>query len=82
MSEENKLYSKEIHAYQNEDGSYKVEIIERYHNKERYIGKEKYVEIGELKGEIERADIHITAYACKDNNKLRSFTIKQYGVER
>lgn len=77
MSEENKLCSKEIHAYQNEDGTYRVEMITRYPDKERYIGKEKFVEMSESKSEIERAGIYITAYATKNGNKLCSYTIKE-----
>lgn len=77
LIEENICCSKEIHAYQNEDGTYRVRIITTYPDKEKYIGKEKFVEMSESESEIERAAIHITAYACKDNNKLCSFTIKQ-----
>lgn len=75
--EENICCSKEIHAYQNEDGTYKVRIITRCPDKEKYIGKEKFVERSESECEIERAAIHITVYATKNDNKLCSFTIKE-----
>lgn len=63
---ENKLYSKEIHAYQNENGTYKVKMIKRIFDKEKY----------EIKSEIECADIHITTYAT-NNGELCSVTLKE-----
>lgn len=41
LIEENICCSQEIHAYQNEDGTYRVRIITIYPDKEKYIGKEK-----------------------------------------
>lgn len=56
----NKDCVKEIHAYQNEDGTYRVEIKE-----------------GDTFVSIEKADIHITAYATKNDKKLMTVTIKE-----
>lgn len=58
---------KEIHAYQNENGTYKVEIIQKISDKDK----------SEIKSEIECADIHITAHVAKKNDKICSFTVKE-----
>lgn len=61
------LCRKEIHAYQNENGTYKVEIIQKISDKDK----------SEIKSEIECADIHITAHVAKKNDKICSFTVKE-----
>lgn len=55
---------KEIHAYQNDDGTYRVVIID----KTTYLDK---------KTEIERADIHLTVYATKNDQKLWGFIVEE-----
>lgn len=64
---------KEIHAYQNQDGTYKVDIFER-----RSESTQSYY--GQLKDDIDthmeipRANISITAY--KDESSDEIFTIQ------
>lgn len=64
---------KEIHAYQNDDGTYRVEIIDTI-LQTKIIGKHEVKEITESKTEILRASIQITCY--QDENTGKIFTIE------
>ncbi len=54
---------KEIHAYQNDDGTYRVVITDKTAH-------------SEAETKIEKADIHLTAYAIKDNQKQCAFIME------
>ena len=66
---------KEIHAYQNEDGTYRVEICGTAKDT-RYMGKCKYEELIETKTEIHRAKLNIEISPLADGeNKLITLTL-------
>ena len=66
---------KEIHAYQNEDGTYRVEICGTTKDT-RYMGKCKYEDTIEYKTEIPRAKLNIEALMLADGeNKLITLTL-------
>lgn len=68
---------KEIHAYQNQDGTYKVNIVNSS-EKTKTIGKAEVKEFSESKVEISRAEIKITAYTSDRNDgELLSVEIKE-----
>lgn len=64
---------KEIHAYQNEDGTYRVEIL-KMKLTEKMFNKNIIKETTEAKLEIPRALIDITTLSPSDEDKS-SFTI-------
>lgn len=59
-----KDWMKEIHAYQNDDGTYRVVITD----------KTTYPEI---ETKIEKADIHLTVYTTKNDQKLCAFIMEE-----
>ena len=59
---------KEIHAYRNEDGTYRVEILGTACTT-RLLGKNKVKELIESKTEIPRASIQITPYVSKEGEE-------------
>lgn len=66
---------KEIHAYQNEDGTYRVEICGTAKDT-RFIGKNEFEELTEYKTEIPRAKLQIEALVLADDeNKLMTLTL-------
>lgn len=66
---------KEMHAYQNEDGTYRVEIYETAKDT-RYMGKCKYEELIESKIEVSRAKLNIEILPLADGeNKLITLTL-------
>ena len=66
---------KEIHAYQNEDGTYRVEICGTTKDT-RYLGRCKYNDTIEYKTEIPRAKLNIEALILADDEKkLVSLTL-------
>ena len=69
---------KEIHAYQNDDGTYRVEVF-GVKFIENILGKEIIKETTESKMEIPRAQISITGLppSEEDEGKYFSITIEQ-----
>ena len=60
---------KEIHAYQNEDGSFKVEIIETV-CVTKLLGKHEVKDTTEKKVEITKASIHISPFIANATEAL------------
>lgn len=56
--------SKTIYATQNEDGTYRVVITDKTAH-------------SEAKTKIEKADIHLTAYTTKNDQKLCAFIMEE-----
>lgn len=52
---------REIHAYENEDGTFRVEI----HDKAKYLSTKGTKEIADIIAEIPRAEIELTALESK-----------------
>lgn len=65
---------KEVHAYQNDDGTYKVEILGVKFT-EQTLGKAEIKTITESKIEIPRAQISITSLPPSDEDEGKYFTI-------
>lgn len=65
---------KEIHAYQNDDGTYRVEIIGTTHQT-KTVGKHEIKEMIEAKTEIPRALLHIEALTSNDEGQLVTIMI-------
>lgn len=65
---------KEIHAYQNDDGTYRVEVL-GVKFAEHTLGKAEIKTITESKLEIHRAKINITSLAPSDEDEGKYFTI-------
>ena len=66
---------KEIHAYQNEDGTYRVETRDVTYGT-TFIGEHEFPEMTEYKTEIPRAKLHIEAIVLADDeNKLITLTL-------
>lgn len=65
---------KEIHAYQNDDGTYRVEIIGAKFV-EKTLGKGTIRETTESKMEVPRAQINITALPPCDDDERKIFTL-------
>lgn len=67
---------KEVHAYQNDDGTYRVEIVDIVKTS-RTIGREIYESTTESRTEIPRATIQITAYKSKNpSGEILIFTVE------
>ena len=66
---------KEIHAYQNDDGTYRVEVIGTKFI-EKTFGKDIIRESTESKMEVPRAQINITALLSCDDDERKFFTLK------
>lgn len=60
---------KEIHAYLNDDGTYRVEILDTAHQT-KTVGKHEIKETVEAKTEIPRACLHIEALTSNDEGQL------------
>jgi hypothetical protein len=65
---------KEIHAYQNDDGSFRVEITEIVCTT-RFFGKHKVEDTTEKKAKIAKASIHITPF-MENNDEALTFQIE------
>ena len=65
---------KEIHAYQNDDGTYRVEVF-GVEFTEQTLDKGEIKTITESKIEIPRAQISITGLPPSDEDKGKYFTI-------
>lgn len=65
---------KEIHAYQNNDGTYRVEVFGIKFT-EKMLGKERIREITESKMEIPRAQINIIGLPPSNKDEGKYFTI-------
>ena len=66
---------KEIHAYQNDDGTYRVEIIGPVKTSRIQQGKGWVDNITQSTAEIPRAKINITALQSNDEDEKNIFTI-------
>ena len=66
---------KEIHAYQNDDGTYRVEVLGVLFT-EQTLGKGEIKTITESKIEVPRAQVSITALLPGDKDKEKYFTIE------
>ena len=66
---------KEIHAYQNDDGTYRVEIIGTTYQT-KMVGKQTIKETIETKTKIPRASIQIDAYTNKDTWEIFTFEVE------
>lgn len=68
---------KEIHAYQNDDGTYRVEIVDIVKTT-RTIGRKLFEYTDESKAEIPRAGIQIIAYkGGNPDGELLTFTVSE-----
>jgi hypothetical protein len=65
---------KEIHAYQNDDGTYRVEVLGVLFT-EQTLGKSEIKTITESKMEVPRARISIIGLPPGDNDEGKYFTI-------
>lgn len=65
---------KEIHAYQNKDGTYRVEVLGIKFT-EKMLDKERIREITESKMEIPRAQINIIGLPPGNEDEGKYFTI-------
>ena len=65
---------KEIHAYQNDDGTYRVEIL-GVKLTEQMLGKGKIQTTTESRMEVPRANIDITALPPGNEDEKNIFTI-------
>ena len=65
---------KEIHAYKNDDGTYRVEVISVKFTEQK-LGKGEINTITESKMEVPRAQINITALPPGDEDEKTMFTI-------
>lgn len=61
---------KEIHAYQNDDGTYRVEIIGSVKTSHLQQGRGWVDETTQSTAEIPRASIQITAYTSYDSDDV------------
>ena len=64
---------KEIHAYQNNDGSFRVEIMETVCTT-RFFGKHEIKDTTEKRAEIAKASIHIAPF-IENNDEALMFQI-------
>lgn len=68
---------KEVHAYQNEDGTFRVEII-RSVSSIKNVGHQEIKQDVISRAEIPRASIHITAYEhTTPNSALMTIEIRE-----
>lgn len=65
---------KEIHAYQNDDGTYRVEVLGVKFT-EKMLGKSTIREITDSKIEIPRAKVSITSLPPSNEDQGKYFTI-------
>ena len=73
---------KEIHAYRNEDGTYRVEIIGSVKSSHFQQGRGWVDETTQSTAEIPRASIQITAYALSEgDDTLCTITLNDYKGE-
>lgn len=72
-----KFSKRELHAYMNEDGTYRAKIIEAAVSEVEYIGKERTNKIKKIEYEIPVASIEVTGYVTKDGNELANLMIKE-----
>ena len=68
---------KEIHAYLNDDGTYRVEILGITHQT-KLFNKHTMKETTETKMEIPRASIQIEAYTNEDTYEIFTFEVDDY----
>lgn len=67
---------KEIHAYQNDDGTYRVEIVDVVKTT-RTIGRKMFESTNESKTGIPRASIQIIAYKSeKPDGEILTITVR------
>ena len=66
---------KEIHAYQNDDGTYRVEILGQVKTSRLQHGKGWIDETTQSTAEIPRAQISITGLPSNDEGEGKYFTI-------
>lgn len=66
---------KEIHAYQNDDGTYRVEILGTTYQT-KMMGKQTIKETIETKTKIPRASIQIDAYMNEDTWEIFTFEVE------
>lgn len=66
---------KEIHAYQNDDGTYRVEILGTTYQT-KMMGKHTVKETIETKTEIPRASIQIDAYTNEDTYEIITIEVE------
>lgn len=66
---------KEIHAYQNDDGTYRVEILSTTYQT-KMIGKHKVEKTIEAKTEIPRASIQINAYMNENTREIMTIEVE------
>lgn len=66
---------KEIHAYQNDDGTYRVEILGTTYQT-KMMGKHTVKETIETKTKIPRASIQIDAYTNEDIYEIFTFEVE------
>jgi len=68
---------KEIHAYQNDDGTYRIEILD-ITKVTRTIGRKIFEDVKKCKTDIPRAGIHITAYKNKrSDGEILTVTVEE-----
>ena len=66
---------KEVHAYLNDDGTYRVEIIGTTYQT-KMVGKQTMKETIETKTEIPRASIQINAYTNEDTWEIMTIEVE------
>ncbi len=68
---------KEIHAYQNDDGTYRVEIVDIVKTT-KVIGRKMFESTDQSKTDIPRAGIQIVAYKSeKPDGEILTITVKE-----
>lgn len=69
---------RELHAYENEDGTFRVEI----HNKAEYLSAKDTKEINYTIVEIPRAEIELTALESKIDELYHIIMSRKYKIKK